>query len=88
MEHLGDSGGTTKPRSDQTERAASIGGAPAGVGSIGWPHQAGDIPAASLATRADGNDLLQELWALNGPFEEPWCIRFNAETWGPLARSG
>jgi hypothetical protein len=30
---------------------------------------------------AHGSEIFQQLWALNGPFEDAWCAQFNSEIW-------
>jgi hypothetical protein len=29
-----------------------------------------------------GSAIFREMWAINGPFEEPWMSQFNEEIWG------
>jgi hypothetical protein len=82
MDHLGDSGETVRPTSDKTQSDSTISGDQAERGTIGYPRQAASAQTVSPATHADRNDVLQELWARNGRFDEPSCTRLNAETWG------
>jgi hypothetical protein len=40
------------------------------------------FPPSDLTTHVNASEIFQELRALNGPFDEPWCTRLNSETWG------
>ena len=45
----------------------------------GWPPDREGFDAPDPGT---GPEIFAELWASNGPYEEPWMAAFNAEVWG------
>lgn len=44
--------------------------------------EAGATVTATVPVSANGNGGFQEVWKVNGPFEEAWMFAFNAEVWG------
>jgi hypothetical protein len=38
----------------------------------------------SVQGKSDPIAIFRELWAINGPFEEPWMANFNQSVWGSL----
>jgi hypothetical protein len=44
-------------------------------------HEAGPLLPDAVPVSANGNGILQEVWKVNGPFEEAWMGPWNAENW-------
>lgn len=73
-------------RKNQMQQTSSPTGDPAAAadGFIGCgPPASGNGNGALFKDPADPSAIFKEIWAINGPFEEPWVARFNADdVWG------
>jgi len=61
----------------------SEGAASSGAFNAGAALPAGSVPidGGEWSNARQGTEIFRQLYAVNGPFEEPWMRAFNAEVW-------